>query len=215
MEEYNKKINMLKNTKWGFLRETQEEAEKEGLDKDQNICRTGLEKYLKAIFPNVNDWVHDKIVPGLMVNGKKSKIRPDYRSESLKLVIEFDGLPHYQYVDIIMQDEEKNKIYESNGYRVVRIPYFIQLTNDVVYTLFHVKVKEKLFDENIPSLGINGRHSPAYLCPLGITRMAKDFLKFRQQYEVNRKYLEKFDDRLTGLSYLEREIKFLQMSKAC
>lgn len=201
----------MEKTKLGFLRETQEEAIKAGVDKDQNIERTGLEIYLKIIFPEINDWVHDQTVPNLTNNGKKSKIRPDYRSETLKMVIEFDGLPHYQNVEIIIKDEEKNKIYEANGYKVVRIPYFIQLTNEIVYQLFGINVKDKLFDPNIPSLGINGRYSPAFLCPLGITRMARDFIKFPQQYEINKNYLKQFDDKYTGLSYLEREINYINL----
>lgn len=203
----------MKEKKLGFLRETQKDAKKAGIDKEQNIERTGLEIYLKIIFPEIDDWIHDQTVPNLMDNGKKSKVRPDYRSEKLKMIVEFDGLPHYQNVDTIINDEKKDKIYVTNGYKVVRIPYFIQLTNEVVYQLFGVKVKEQLFNPSIPSLGINGRYSPAFLCPLGITRMAKDFIKFPQQYEVNKNYLKQFDDKYTGLSYLEKEIEYIKNNK--
>ena len=41
---------MIKN-KWGFLRETAELARKAGIDKDTGIHRTGLDEYLKIIFP--------------------------------------------------------------------------------------------------------------------------------------------------------------------
>lgn len=51
------------------------------------------------------------------------------RSESLKLIVEIDGLPHYQNPIVILKDKEKTKLYEEFGYKVVRIPYFIQLTN--------------------------------------------------------------------------------------
>ena len=203
----------MKEIKLGFLRETQKDAKKAGIDKEQNIERTGLEIYLKIIFPEIDDWIHDQTVPNLMDNGKKSKVRPEFRSEKLKMIVEFDGLPHYQNVDTIINDEKKDKIYVTNGYKVVRIPYFIQLTNEVVYQLFGVKVKEQLFNPSIPSLGINGRYSPAFLCPLGITRMAKDFIKFPQQYEVNKNYLKQFDDKYTGLSYLEKEIEYIKKNK--
>lgn len=49
--------------KWGFLRETTEQAKKAGIDKDTGLHRTGLDEYLKAIFPDVSDWVHDKVFP--------------------------------------------------------------------------------------------------------------------------------------------------------
>ena len=90
------------NNVWGFLRETAEKAEVAGLDADTGLCRTGLEEYLKEIFPNTTDWIHDKIIKGMIVDGKQSRIRPDYRSESLKLIIEFDGLQHYQNPEKIL-----------------------------------------------------------------------------------------------------------------
>ena len=49
-------------TKWGFLRETKELAQAAGIDKDTGYHRTGLEDYLKVIFPDVSEdeWVHNK-----------------------------------------------------------------------------------------------------------------------------------------------------------
>lgn len=161
---------------YGFLRETTADAEKDGFDKEFNLCRTGLEIYLAKIFPNIHDWIHDKAIPNLKdLNNKARRIRPDYRSEALKMIVEFDGLPHYNQVLSIIKDEENTKIYETNGYKVVRIPYFIQLSKSVVKQLFQVDIQEKLFDESIPSLGIkNLACLPASLCPLGVQRMAKE-----------------------------------------
>ena len=55
--------------KWGFLRETDAMAKKAGIDKDTGVHRTGLENYLKVIFPKIDDWIHDKALG--MVNGTK------------------------------------------------------------------------------------------------------------------------------------------------
>lgn len=192
----------------GYLRETQELANKAGIDKDTGLPRTGLEVYLQIIFPEVNDWVHDKQVPNLIWQGKIKKLRPDYRSESLKIIIEFDGLPHYQNPDIILSDQEKDKIYEANGYKIVRIPYFIQLTQEVVKKMFNVEVSQELFSyTNIAnmSLGIHTRATPAYLCPLGIKRMAKDYVKYPECFKYDYEYLKHYDDNITGLSYLLKE----------
>jgi len=195
--------------KWGFLRETTESAEKAETDKDTGLIRTGLDEYLKVIFPETKDWLHDKAFGEH--NGQKYKIRPDYRSESLKLIIEFDGLPHYKNPNTIEKDYINQKVYENNGYKVVRIPYFIQLSNDVVEKLFGITVKESLFDATIPSLGINGRQSPAYLCPAGIRRMAKEFLEYPEQYQVNLKALKNSDNpALSGIDFLEEEIEKLK-----
>lgn len=174
--------------KWGFLRETREAAKKAGKDLDTGLHRTGLEDYLEVIFPDTTDWIHDKPI------GNGSRRRPDYRSESLKLIIEFDGVPHYTSPEKIRQDETSTSFYQSLGYKVVRIPYFIQLTNDVVKSLFGIEVKERLFDESIPSIGSHLPNTPAFLCHQGIIRMAKEYKKFPAQYKVNLDFMKKQED---------------------
>lgn len=190
---------------FGFLRETTELAEKAGIDTDFNICRTGLNEYLSVVFPEITDWIHNKSVPGLVdFEGKRKLYRPDYRSEELKLIVEFDGLPHYQDPDIIRKDFNSYELYRLNGYKLVRIPYFIQLTNDVVEKLFDRNCSTQLFDPSIPSLGISGKCTPAYLCIDGIKRMASEYKQFPQQYDVNMQYLKSADKQhKTGYEYLE------------
>ena len=201
--------------KWGFLRETNKSAIKAGTDDATSIHSTGLEEYPKVIFPTVTDWIHDKPIGEL--NGVKRKLRPDYRSESLKLIIEFDGLQHYTNPSNIIDDKIKTKIYEDGGYKVVRIPYFIQLTNEVVEIMFGVKVQELLFPDDIPSMASSGRNTPAFLCLEGIRRMAKELRKYPSQMDINLKalkneYSEKNEIDLSGYkilkSYLENEITF-------
>lgn len=189
---------------WGFLRETKEIAEKAGNDADTGLCRTGLDEYLAVIFPEVDDWIRDKEIG--MLNGKKRRMRPDYRSEILKLIIEIDGLPHYQSPENILKDEKNTADYEAGGYKVVRIPYFIQLTNLAVRKLFGRDVSEPLFDVSYSSLGPKGHNTPAYICGAGISRMAREFKDFPDQYEVNIRFLESCNDEyLTGVSLLKRE----------
>jgi len=192
------------NTKWGFLRETSTLAKKAGIDKDTGLHRTGLEDYLNIIFPNNVDWIHDKALGN--INGISYRCRPDYRSEKLKLIIEFDGLQHYTKPDIIEKDIRTTNLYMSFGYKVVRIPYFIQLTNRAVKTLFDLDVSEELFDEKISSLGVAGQNTPAYLCPAGLKRMAEEFRKFPEQYKTNIDFLKGQNDPFrSGVEFLERE----------
>ena len=195
----------MKN-KWGFLRETVALAKKAGIDKDTGLHRTGLEDYLKVIFPGIDDWIHDKTLG--LVNGKLYRSRPDYRSEKLKLLIEFDGLQHYTKPDIIEKDLKNTELYQNLGYIVVRIPYFIQLSNKAVKYMFDVDVSEELFNETISSLGIEGQNTPAYLCPAGVKRMAEEFKKFPEQYKTNLDFLKKQNNPFrTGVEFLENEYK--------
>ena len=88
--------------KWGYLREHSSKAI--GCDKLTKFHRTGFDEYTKIIFPNVTDWIYDSIIPN---SGRK--FRPDWRSESLKLIVEFDGLPHYQKPTQILSDIERTR----------------------------------------------------------------------------------------------------------
>lgn len=185
--------------KWGFLRETKEMAKKAGVDKDTGLHRTGLEEYLSAIFPETRDWIHNQRIPN-----SERLFRPDYRSKALNLIVEFDGLQHYTRPDIILKDDEKTNFYQTQGYKVVRIPYFIQLTNKVIKQLFGQDVDEQMFNEMIPSLGIKSKNTPAYLCGAGIKRMQNEFKKFPEQLKINIEALEKENNEfLTGVSSLK------------
>lgn len=174
---------------WGFVRENAEMAAKAGIDKKTGLPRTGLEEYLKVIFPNVTDWVHDKIF-GVTKSGEISRRRPDYRSESLKLIIEFDGLQHFTNPENVYKDTEAVKFYANEGYNVVRLPYFIPLTNKNVKNIFGVDVDEELFPEGVPSLNVENKNTPAYFCWQGVIKMATIYLDFPEQYELELKSLK-------------------------
>ena len=101
-------------------------------------------------------------------------------------------------------------MYKNFGYKVVRIPYFIQLSNKAVRTLFEVDANEDLFDESISSLGIEGQNTPAYLCPAGLKRMAEEFLRFPEQYKTNIEFLKKQNNPFrSGVEFLVKEINNL------
>ena len=180
----------------GVLRETRELAEKAHAA-HPDVKFSGLEEYLEVIFPG-SKWVHDKAF------SKEHRIRPDYRCDELRLVVEFDGTPHYTDPAVIAKDNRNQRIYENHEYAVVRIPYFIQLTRDVVKELFGVDVGRDLCDPSFPSMGKEWENTPAYCCTAGLKRMAEDFDRFDQQLFVNMEHLIAQDDNnLTGVSILK------------
>ena len=188
-----------KQPKWTWIREENKKNDAKNIDPITGWRYTPLEKYLKIIFPETTDWVHNKKMPGV-----KGDCRPDFRSDSLKIVIEFDGILHYTNPGNIIADRKKDEVYKEAGYKVVRIPYFIQLTNEVVEKLFGKKVDEPLFSPEIASLFSDLKNTPAYLCPAGVVRMAREFRAYPDQYKVNLESLkaEKKPD-LTGAELLE------------
>ncbi len=69
-----KENNQKCREKWGYLRESSKEAKKAGIDQETGLHRTGLDEYLKIIFPDVKDWIHNKSIK--MLNGKNAAIGP-------------------------------------------------------------------------------------------------------------------------------------------
>ena len=127
-----------------------------------------LGECLASIFPN-NKFVHDKAVPGAGISN-----RPDYRCDELMLIVEFDGYQHYCQIDTIFKDRLKDSVYTSMGYRIIRIPYFVQLTSDVVAHYFGISDVD--MQVNFPHGFIvdKGEKLPAEFCSLGIARFINE-----------------------------------------
>ncbi len=190
---------MTKNKHFGYVRETREMAAKAAKSNPTTVF-TALEDYLEAIFPG-RTWIHDKQFGKR--GGKTYRLRPDFLCEEEKLIVEFDGLQHYTNPVNIRKDRDNQAIYEHFGYKVVRIPYFIQLTKAVVKEMFGVDVAHDLASPLLPSMSIKWNNTPAFCCPAGVERMAREFLRFPEQYAVNIQQLEADgDDELSGLSIL-------------
>lgn len=74
----------------------------------------------------------------IIVNEKffNSKRRPDYRIDKFKLIFEYDGPDHYRNPFKIYSDKRKFNEYKNKGYRVVRWPYYMQLSKDAARYIF-------------------------------------------------------------------------------
>jgi hypothetical protein len=119
--------------------------------------------------------VHDKKLPNSDRN-----FRPDYRSDEHKLCVEFDGPHHYQRVKRFISDDAKERwLREEKGYRVVRIPYFVQLTEPVIGELFGDLVTDRTPFKKWPHGFIDENALlPAHFCGLGIQRFLEDLERF-------------------------------------
>ena len=189
-------MKVKKDVKWGYLREKRKQAS--GYDADNGLSRTALIDYLLAIFPDTkeDDWINCKIVDTIPKEQRRG-FKPDYRNEEKKLIIEFDGADHYTNIKNIKRDLERNDYYEKYGYKVIRIPYFIQLTKSVIMQMFGVEMEEEMFPEGIGSMGPNGDgaeegNTPAFIPHQGIIRMANEFKNFPEQYKANMDDMKKY-----------------------
>lgn len=189
------------NQQWGYIRETRAMSLK-AKKRNPGENYTGFEDYLGILYPG-KTWIHDQ--PFGRRGDKTYRIRPDYLCEELKLIIEFDGIQHYTNPENIRKDRQNQQIYESFGYRVIRIPYFVQLTQTVVKEIFGINIPYDLFSPALPSMSVRWKNTPAYCCPAGIERMAQDFHRYPQQYEVNLRSLEAdADEELSGAKLLKQ-----------
>lgn len=167
------------------------------------LTEKNLGLILDEICPN-NDFIHDKSVEG----SKNKRRRPDYQSKERMLIIEFDGDSHYCKAQRIKSDVEKDNDYISLGYRIFRIPYFIQITSPVLKAMLDENIE---FKQRYPNGFIDPKAIlPADYCELGIDLFKKDLERF--EYHANeiieslkKKITEKRDSELVvPLSLLEK-----------
>jgi hypothetical protein len=118
-----------------------------------------------------SEGICDKVFPD-------SRFRPDFRSERTKLIIEFDGYSHYTNSKTIIRDREKDLLFRKSGYRVIRIPYFIQLDEKVMRDLFSEYVCSFRFTEYPHGFHDKKAVLPADFCSLGVQRFKTDLTRF-------------------------------------
>ena len=138
---------------------------KEIVFKDHLIQST-LSDCLHKIVGN-EDWIGEEVrVP-------ETRYRWDmmFKIKNDIFVVEFDGDGHYRDSLLIRNDIEKDKIAYSLGYITVRIPYFVQLTNETLWHFFRLKADIK---QDFPHGFIKSKIFPASFCRLGLMRFEKE-----------------------------------------
>jgi len=129
-----------------------------------------LGEWLSFIYKGY-DFINNKKVPSSDISN-----RPDYRNEDLKIIIEFDGFRHYTEPKTILTDYKKDETYTKLGYKVIRIPYFVQISSEIIKTLFD---KDIDIEQNYKHGFVDMQAAlPSQFCWLGIGRFERDLDKF-------------------------------------
>ena len=145
------------------------------------LTEKSLRLALEQIFPN-NEIISNR-------KFKNYKFKPDYVIHDHKLVIEFDGYRHYNDAKTIINDEVKDTLIESEGYRMIRIPYFVQLTSEIVYGLFNEYI-DKPFEyynnfNDYPHGFVDKKAMlPANFCQLGIDKFKLNIDQFNNYDDI-------------------------------
>ncbi|MFA5490740.1 MAG: hypothetical protein WC284_16290 [Candidimonas sp.] len=120
-------------------------------------------------------YIHNRMIKEIPNYRKK----PDYRFEEIKCIVEFDGFGHYTDPIRILNDRDKDRVYKSYGYDVIRIPYFVQLSENVVLDLFGKYIKNTSAFNDYPHGFISDDVKfPSHFCEIGLLRFLNDLEKF-------------------------------------
>ena len=87
-----------------------------------------------------------------------------------RVYVELDGDSHYRDANVIYRDHMKNKLVESNGGKIIRIPYFVQLTTEVFRAWFGERAEGFTIETDFPHGFITSKLLPASFCALGARR---------------------------------------------
>jgi very-short-patch-repair endonuclease len=96
-----------------------------------------------------------------------------YEIDGKVTVVEFDGDEHYRNTLKIKIDEEKDQVATELGFRVVRIPYWVQLTKATLRHYFNLTAEIK---QDFPHGFITTKVFPASFCELGVTRFERELI---------------------------------------
>lgn len=135
------------------------------------LTESRLETILKDILPKFT-FIRDKSVP----NSINKRRRPDFRCDELKTIIEFNGHSHYCKSSVIIADDEKFLDYSNLGYKVFHIPYFVQMSSELIRHIFNIDID---YEQFYPHGFVDKKAVlPADFCSLGVDRFERDLINF-------------------------------------
>ena len=96
-----------------------------------NIDGYLTQQKLLEVFKNIFNEIDTEVkVPN-------TRYRWDILIKDINTIVEFDGYGHYCKSSTIMNDIRKDKIANNLKYKIVRIPYFVQLTTQTFQYYFN------------------------------------------------------------------------------
>ena len=172
-------------------------------DKVNYLTEEILGNYLYHIFDDYTI-CHDRAVPE-----SNERFRLDFRIEELKLIVEFDGYQHFTNNKCIVQDRYKDGVLKGLGYTIIRIPYFIQFTEEVLIKLFMKYVNSNFNFKEIESNYSHGFISKKCTLPAEFTELGYElFLDYIDYFNVRNKVYDTLSEKLKENKYIHRYVYF-------
>lgn len=140
------------------------------------LVQAKLEQALQQIVGPTNWRGHEVRLP----TGRR-RWDMSYELGGIVTVVEFDGDEHYRHTLKIKIDEEKDAVALEHGFRVIRMPYWIQLTSE---TLAHYFGLTANIVQDFPHGFISTKIFPASFCELGLIRFKRELDSLPSQVKV-------------------------------
>lgn len=152
--------------------------------KGQPLADNHLPSVLARLFPN-EEWMYGEALKDDKGHCLKcppmKRITPDARCEALKLIIEIDGDAvnrpnHYADAVAVAKDRVRDKFYASLGYRVVRIPMYVQLDAEMVRYYFGIDYPTPLYKASSMHGFLHKNITlPSSFCQAGFKRFLQEY----------------------------------------
>ena len=151
--------------------------------KGEDLQDNHMMSVLRRLYPD-REWIYNEYMyddAGKVVKTTVGRrVRPDFICKELKLVIEIDGdntirRGHYSTAKEVLNDQEKDEYYQAMGYKIVRIPMYVQLDQEMVKHYFGIDYEKDLY----PACHMHGFSHPQILlpadfCEIGVNRFEKE-----------------------------------------
>ena len=161
---------------------------------------------LHRLFPDVEWRIRKELIDcegNKECNERKGKLKPDFLSTDLKLIIEIDGDRigkdggHFTSIDKAQEDVCRYKRFHDFGYKVIGIPPYIQLDEVMIEYYFGINYSEKLYPASSEHGFAHPQISlPASFCKLGVDRFIRDMETVPTS--VRDKIIQTLRDRVAG-----------------
>jgi len=100
---------------------------------------------LKIIFPECEILAQHPF--SYQTRPRKASWKVDYYIPEKKLVVEYDGPDHYTNIWKIKRDVTKDKYFSKDDFKIVRIPYWLQIQSSVSDYLFSCQLSKETENE--------------------------------------------------------------------
>lgn len=151
--------------------------------KIEEVCSKDYLNESKLVNFCIELWPDDDYTSNKQIKGMSEAWRPDYVNLTKKIIVEFDGHLHYTQAKTCLLDEYKDVAWTKQGFKVIRWPYFVQLSSASIQQFFSF---EQSYHQVYPHGFIDANVIyPADFCIAGLKRFVNELSLFHESISMD------------------------------